>query len=365
MVMEFRLGLENFLSDPGKGKFAIVTNTTGVDTNIVLNVDLMLSGGIKPEFILAPEHGFYGSYRNGEHVPDESYEGIPVKSLYGEKKRSVTREDLEGIDNLIFDIQDCGARPFTYISTLHNLLKKVKETSVTVTVLDRPNPIGADIVDGPMMEPDFISFVGTDHFPLRYGMTIGELSNFLNRNVKADLKVVKMTGYNRKGHYGSYLGNYIAPSMNLNSMSSLYNFPGFVLLEACNMSVGRGTPYPFVQIGYDGIWSANLENNPGIKLRKVMFSPWIEPMKDRMIEGLFTHITDVEKYNSIFLAIRVMKHLYSSDPKNIDLKHLHLLYGSKQIDEILEGSIGFSEIKEQWEEMSKDFLEERKQYLLY
>ncbi len=363
--MDFRLGLENFLSQDSSGKTGIITNLTGVDQNLELNIDLLIKKGTDLKVIFAPEHGFYGAYKNGEEVPDESYQGIPIKSLYGNTKKTFTKEDLEGLDSVIFDIQDAGARPYTFLSTLHNLMKAAKNSSVVVKVLDRPDPIGAELVEGPMLESEFVSFVGTDEMPLRYGMTVGELAQYFNRKLDISLDVVKMAGYQRKLHYYHYANQFIPPSMNLNSPTSVFNFPGFVLLEACRMSLGRGTPYPFVQFGYPGIWDLDLKNIMGAKFRKVMFSPYLDPLSGKLMEGFYTHIDNPEKYDGIVTAMKIMKHLYSLDPENVDFRHLHLLYGSRSAEKILEEDIKDQEMKNIWDESNREFMEERRHYTLY
>ncbi len=363
--MAFKLGIENLLQDLPKKPIAMLTNASGVTQDLVQNIDLMKQKGAQITRIFAPEHGIYAALKNGEIVPDETYAGIPVKSIYTEKSHTINPKELEDIEAVVYDIQDGGARPYTYVSSLKHLLSAAASAGAKVIVCDRPAPLSGSIVDGPMLKPSFKSFVGIDEFPLRYGMTIGEMALYLNRDVKADLEISKMSGYKRSEFYDAYLKHFVPPSLNLPTLNSLFVFVGMVLVESSKVSVGRGTPYPFSQFGYNGAWSLDLRQEKGALFRKIMFIPSLDPLGGQRLEGFSIHIENRKVFRSITLAIRVLKHIYSIDPGNIDLKHLSILYGSDDLRKFLEGEVSVDEIAASWAESARDYLEARRTYLLY
>jgi uncharacterized protein YbbC (DUF1343 family) len=363
--MIFKLGIENLLQDLPKTPIAILTNASGVTQGLVQNVDLMKQKGAQIKTIFAPEHGIYAALKNGEEVPDETYAGIPVKSIYTEKSHSINPEEIEDIKVVIYDIQDGGARPYTYLSSLKHLLSAAARAGTKVIVCDRPAPLSGTVVDGPMLRPAFKSFVGIDEFPLRYGMTIGELALYMNRDVKADLEISKMSGYKRSEFYDAYLKHFVPPSLNLPTLNSLFVFVGMVLVESSKVSVGRGTPYPFSHFGYGGSWSLDLRQEKGALFRKIMFIPSLDPLSLQRLEGFSIHIDDRRVFRSITLAVRVLKHIYSIDPANVDLKHLSILYGSDELRKFIEDEVSVDEIAASWTESSRDFTEARRSHLIY
>ena len=363
--MVFKLGIENLLQDLPKKPIAMLTNASGVTQDLVQNIDLMKQKGAQIWRIFAPEHGIYGALKNGEAVPDDTYAGIPVRSIYTEKSHSINPRELEDVEAVIYDIQDGGARPYTYLSSLKHLLSAAASAGVTVIVCDRPAPLSGSVIDGPMLKPSFKSFVGIDEFPLRYGMTIGEMAQYLNRDVKADLEISKMSGYRRSEFYDAYLKHFVPPSLNLPTLNSLFVFVGMVLLESSKVSVGRGSPYPFSQFGYGGAWSLDLRQEKGALFRKIIFIPSLDPLSGQRLEGLSIHIEDRRVFRSITLAIRVLKHIYSINPDNIDLKHLSILYGSDDLRKFIEDEVSVDEIAASWTVSSRDFIEARRTYLIY
>jgi uncharacterized protein YbbC (DUF1343 family) len=363
--MEFKLGIENFLHHVSNKPIAMLTNASGVTQDLIQNIDIMTRKGAIIRKIFAPEHGIYAALKNGEEVLDETYSGIPVKSIYSSRSHTIDPKELENVESVIYDIQDGGARPYTYISSLKHLLTAAAKAGVAVIVCDRPAPLSGSIVDGPMLQSKFRSFVGIDDFPLRYGMTIGEMAQYLNRDVNADLKISTMSGYKRSYYYDAFLKHFVPPSLNLPTLNALFVFVGMVLVESSKASLGRGTPYPFSQFGYSGAWSLDLKEERGALFRKIKFIPGLEPLPGQSLEGFSIHIEDRKIFRSITLAIRVLKHLFSIDPENIDFKHLSILYGSDELKKFLEDSLNVNEIAETWVEASKDFMEARSAYLLY
>ncbi len=363
--MEFKLGIEKLLTDLPSKPIALLTNASGVTQDLIQNIDLMMKKGANIRKIFAPEHGIYAALKNGEMVQDETYAGIPVKSIYTEKSHEIDPAELEDVETVIYDIQDAGARPYTYISSLKHLLTATGKSGAQVIVCDRPAPLSGSIVDGPMMQPGFRSFVGIDDFPLRYGMTIGEMAQYLNRDINADLKISTMSAYKRSYYYDSYLKHFVPPSLNLPTLNALFVFVGMVLVESSKVSVGRGTPYPFSQFGYNGAWSLNLKEQRGAIFRKIMFIPSLDPLTGQKLEGFSIHIEDRKAFRSTTLAIRILKHLFSLDRENIDFKHLSILYGSDDLRKFLEDDMGVREIAETWIDSSRDYMEARQAFLLY
>lgn len=364
-MMEFRLGLECLNREDLKGNISMVTNSTGVTTSLEQNVDWLRSKDVMVREIFAPEHGFYTAFKNGEDVPDETYNGIPVTSIYSENRKPFSKDRLEGVDTVIYDLQDAGSRPYTHLSILKELLKATKDAGIRLIVCDRPAPLSGSRVEGPMIEKENLSFVGIDQIPLRYGMTIGEVAIFMNQKIGADLKVSKMSGYSRDGYYDKYMKFYVPPSLNLSCLDSVINFSGLVLLEATKASIGRGTPYPFLEFGFSKHFQFPTSKINGAKLRKTMFVPTLDPLRDAMVKGYFIHIYDRDKYSSIELVIEAMKELSKVDPDFVDFKHMAKLYGSLKIKRYIENEVSTDEIRTEWKDENRDYMEQRTNCFLY
>lgn len=229
-------------------KFALTVHHASVLDSIHL-IDLLMDRGLKPVLIFTPEHGLSGMASAGERVGNTQYKGIPVVSLYGAKKKP-SPTDLQGIDVVVFDLQDIGVRFFTYISTLTYLMEACAENKKKIIVLDRPNP-HAHYIDGPVLQKGFESFVGMHPIPVVYGMTIGEYAAMVNgegwlkNNLKADLNIIKIKEYNRKKRYIPP----VPPSPNLKTAAAMVLYPSLCLFEGTVMSVGRGTDRPFEVFG--------------------------------------------------------------------------------------------------------------------
>ncbi len=219
-----------------------INKTHLVDTLLSLNVDVIK--------IFSPEHGFLGNYHDGATVKNSKYFSLDVISLYGKKKKP-SETDLRGVDILVFDIQDVGVRFYTYLSTLHFIMEAAAENGIEVLVLDRPNP-NSFYIDGPVLEGDYSSFVGLHPVPLVYGLTIGEYALMINgekwlkEKVSCSLKIIPCRNYTHSSRYQLP----IPPSPNLKSMRAVYLYPSLALFEGTNISVGRGTDFPFETYGH-------------------------------------------------------------------------------------------------------------------
>lgn len=323
-----------------------MTNSTGVTTGLEQNVDYILRKGLKVEKIFSPEHGFYSTFAPGEEVPDENYRGIPAKSLYKEKSKEIDRSEIEELDCVLFGLQDAGVRFYTYLSTVRNLLQASKDLPTRIVVLDRPNPIRSDIVEGPILDERNISFVGTDTMPSRYGMTIGEVARFFDRNIGSDPLVSKIDGYGRRSYYDGMVNFFVPFSWNLPVFSSVLNYTGICFFfEATDVSVGRGTPYPVQKIGHEDLWYSIHMKQTGITMRKTEFTTLIDPCKDNRVQGYYVHITDKENYSPLNTWLKIIYELGKDGKCQIREKWLRLLYASDEMLKATKEQTSFSEIE--------------------
>jgi uncharacterized protein YbbC (DUF1343 family) len=244
-------------------KVGVVANQTSLVGSRHL-VDLLIDSGITVSRVFAPEHGFRGEAGPGDHVNSgiDAKTGIALVSLYGSHKKP-TKDDLEGIDVIIFDIQDVGARFYTYISTLHYVMESCAAFNIPVIVLDRPNPNGF-YIDGPVLDTAFRSFVGIAPIPVVHGLTVGEYAKmakgekWISDAEKCTLLVVPMVGYTHKTLYNLP----VRPSPNLPNMDAIYLYPSLCFFEGAKVSVGRGTDFPFQLMGFPGYKNGDFEFKP-------------------------------------------------------------------------------------------------------
>jgi uncharacterized protein YbbC (DUF1343 family) len=349
-----KLGLDQFKNI--YGKIALVTNATGVDSNLIYNFDKLENVSL----IFTPEQGLYGTMLDGESIGDSYIKGIKVRSLYGSIK-SPRDEDLDGIDAIVYDIEDAGVRYFTYISTMKLVMESAKKNGIRMIVLDRPNPIRADEIYGPILPESNLSFVGIESIPIKYGMTPGELALFFNRKINAEIEIKSMEGYSRSMWHEDALNYYVPLSLHLPTMESVVNYQAFCLLEATNISVGRGTPSPFMQFGAPGLEKVETDVE-GIKLRHVKFRPMYSLYSGELIDGYYVHILDRSKYDPFKLVFDIMK---SYNRLEINKKKMDLLLGDDSIYNYISGSVTYEEILEKWNSHLEKFNEIRKKFLIY
>ena len=349
-----RLGLDKFRNK--YGKIALVTNATGVDSHLIYNFQRMQNISI----IFTPEQGLYGTMLDGESVGDSHIKGIPVRSLYGSLK-SPRDEDLDEVDAIVYDIEDAGVRYFTYISTMKLVMESAKKKGIEMIILDRPNPIGADQIYGPLLPESNLSFVGIDTIPIKYGMTPGEIALFFNRKINAEVTVERMEGYARKMLHDEALNFYVPLSLHLPTVESVINYQAFCLLEATNISVGRGTPSPFMQFGAPGLEKVETSVE-GVKLRHVKFRPMYSLYSGELIDGFYIHIMDRSKYDPFRLVFDIMK---SYGRLEINKKKMDILLGDNIIYDYVGGSVQYEEILEKWNYDIEKFNEIRKKFLIY
>ena len=351
---------ENYLPLLKDKKVGVVSNQTGILSNKIHLVDFLVSNAIQVQKIFAPEHGFRGTADAGELIIDgkDTKTGLPIISLYGANKKP-TPEQLEGIDILIFDIQDVGARFYTYISSLHYIMEACAENNIPLVVLDRPNPNGF-IIDGPILEKEFSSFVGMHPVPVLYGMTIGEYAQMINgekwlkEEVQCNLQVIPCVDYDRNASY--HLPE--RPSPNLPNDQAINLYASLCFFEGTNVSVGRGTDKQFQIYGSPYLPQSGFsfipEPNFGAK----------EPMhKDVTCFG--EDLTTIEPVSQIELKWLIRAYNTTADKTPFFNPFFTKLAGTQTLQLQIEEGISERKIKKSWKPGLDQFKEIRKKYLLY
>jgi uncharacterized protein YbbC (DUF1343 family)/CubicO group peptidase (beta-lactamase class C family) len=356
-------------------RVGLITNHTGISREGKRNVDLMLAAGIRVTALFSPEHGLAGKedHENIGHAKDPQT-GIPVWSLYSGKNRRPNAEMLKGIDVLVFDIQDIGARFYTYICTMINAMEEAAKFKIPFLVLDRPNPINGVHVEGPMLDADLRSFVGCIDVPLRHGMTAGEIARMANAEHKigAQLEVVAMKDWHRGDWFDATGLMWVDPSPNMRSLNAALLYPGVAMLEgARNYSVGRGTDSPFEQIGADWIQGQelaaylNARYIPGVRIYPTQFQPASSNFAGRHIQGVRFVITDREAFAPVRLGMEIGAALEKLYPGKYPWKASERLIGNRATISALEKGQDPRLIQQAHEEGLRSFLERRAKYLLY
>nr|WP_260286241.1 DUF1343 domain-containing protein [Peribacillus sp. BBB004] len=359
-------------------KVGLITNPTGIDSKLTSIVDLLNDDpDINLTALFGPEHGVRGDAQAGasvEYYMDEKT-GLPVYSLYGKTKKP-TPEMLKDVEVLVFDIQDVGTRYYTYIYTMAYAMEAAKENDIPFIVLDRPNPQGGESVDGPVLEPEFSSFVGMYPIPLKHGMTVGELATLFNKEFKigADLKVIKMKGWKRDMDYEETGLPFVLPSPNMPTVSTTFVYPATGLIEGTNVSEGRGTTKPFELIGAPYINSDELAGKlnalrlPGVKFRAASFTPTFSKHAGKLSHGVEIYITDREEFKAVPTGLHIIKtiqDLYPADFEFLAAKNFNLLIGNGWVMSRIEEGSSVNEIMKEYQAKQDAFKKVRKNYLLY
>ncbi|MCF8242410.1 MAG: DUF1343 domain-containing protein [Melioribacteraceae bacterium] len=385
------LGSEILMADSlhiiSNKNIAIVTNLSAVLSDGTHIIDTLLKKDeIKLMKIFSPEHGFKGKFSAGADVKDSQYKdtGIPIISLYGDKK-APDKNDLEDIELILFDIQDIGARFYTYISTLYNVVQSCAVNKIELVVLDRPNPLGGKKVEGPILKADQKSFVGIAEIPVIHGMTTGELSLmfadfiFSEKSQKADIKVIKMKDWNREFTIYDYYIPWIKPSPNIKSKETIFIYPATCFLEGTNISEGRGTDDPFLVIGAPFINSDQLinslqkNNRTDVRFSPITFTPVSIPgvsefpkYRQKKCNGIKIEIIDHNTFSQIKFAVNLLIELQKLYPAEFEMNEwIDKLFGDVKIREMILNNSGPDEIISSWQTELNEFLELRNEYLLY
>ena len=332
-------------------KIALVTNHSGVDKNLVPNYKrLMEVEDVELKVIFSPEHGLFGESEAGEKINYTELKELPkVISLYG-GTRKPSAEMLDGVNLIIYDIQDIGARFYTYISTLGLVMEAGAELGIPVLVLDRPNPIRGDIIEGPILDIKYQSFVGQYPIATRYGGTVGELAKKIIKNKwitsLPELEIIKMEGWQPNAWFDQTDLPWVAPSPNIPDLKTAIIYPGMCLFEGTNVSEGRGTPNPFKWIGapwIDGKKLSQTLNNfklPGVVFVPKNFIPVEIPgksenpkFKNQKCHGIEVWVTDRDQYKSIDVGVLTLFSIYNMYPNDIKIREsgLNRLWGSSEL----------------------------------
>ena len=384
---KFKLGVEVLLEDQKElieGKsVGLITNPTGVDQELNSIVDLLHNDSdVDLKALYGPEHGVRGSAQAGEYVEyyiDEET-GLPVYSLYGATKKP-TPEMLDGIDVLLFDIQDVGTRFYTYIYTMAYAMEAAAENDIEFIVLDRPNPLGGEAVEGPVLNDEYSSFVGKYEIPLRHGMTVGELAQLFNEEfeIGANLTVVEMDRWKRDMYYDDTPLEWVLPSPNMPTLDTALVYPGAALIEGTNVSEGRGTTKPFELIGAPFINATELANElnglelPGVEFRAASFTPSFSKHAGKLTHGVQIHVADKEAFEPVTTGLSLVKTIHDLYPEDFEFRaensagvsFFDLLVGNGWIREAIEEGESVEEMQQKWEADLEEFKEVREDYLLY
>jgi uncharacterized protein YbbC (DUF1343 family) len=376
-----RSGLD-VLADGGfreiEGKrIALLTNPTGRAADgrtaaAVLTSPEAKRAGVSLVRLFSPEHGPAGAMDEKVGDSTDAATGLPVRSLYGDNRRP-SPADLDGIDAVVVDLQDAGARFYTYLTTLGYMMEEAAKAKVWVVVLDRPDPIRADVVEGPPADEEKRSFVAYHSIPVRTGMTIGELAGLFNaeRKIGADLAVVKMKRYRRSLWYDETGLAWVNPSPNLRSLTQAALYPGVALLEMTNVSVGRGTDAPFEWIGAPWVEGASLASVlsargiPGVRFTPVRLTPASSKHAGIECGGVRITVVDRDHLAPVALGMELATALRDLFPKEWDRTHLgDLLAHGATLTRIERGDTAAA-IVSGWAAAQMEFERRRAAFLLY
>lgn len=371
------------LSGSLKGcNFALLTNPTGIDSEFRSTIEVCASiKGAKLSAFFACEHGLRNELQAGvkfeDHI-DEEY-GLPVYSLYGEN-RVPTAQSLQGLDAVVFDIQDLGVRFYTYLSTLVYVMSACAEHGVRLIVLDRPNPLGGHRVEGGLLHDDFHSMVGAWRMPVLSGMTIGEFARLVNAQAekKCELEVIPLQGWRRSMEYTATGLPWIMPSPNMPTIDTVRIYGGNCLFEGTNLSEGRGTTRPFELVGAPWLDHRRLCDTlnalgvPGVRYHPVTFTPTFQKHAGELCQGVYTYVTDKESFHSVESGLTMLHHIVAMHPNEFEWRgsedgktFIDILSGSDEVRLRIAEPEALKDIAASWRKQSRDWEEAREIYLLY
>ncbi len=366
------LEAEKFSLLRGK-RVGLITNQTGLDSYGHRTIDLLArADGVNLIAIFSPEHGIAGVADASVSNQADPPTGLPIYSLYGATRRP-TSEMLRGIDMLVFDIQDAGVRFYTYITTMAYSMEAAAQQHIAFVVLDRPNPLGGEIIEGPVLDRDRVSFVGYFPMPVRYAMTMGELAQMFNSENKigADLHVVAMQDWHRRDFYDMTALAWIAPSPALRTLRENFLYPGIEILQVAGVSVGRGTPTPFELLGAPWIDSTalltelNRRQLKGVRFAATEFTPTSGLYSGALCRGISIDLQDRTTFRPVAAGLQIASSLHSLYPTQFHVeKTIELLGSQSTVDRLARGE-NPNEIEAGWVDDLNRFRTMREKYLLY
>ena len=367
------------------GKVSLLCNHSSLDRGLSFSpIALKKKIGDRLISLHSPQHGFFGTEQdNMLETENSSFEplGIPVYSLY-HNKREPDEESLDAIDTLLIDLQIVGCRVYTFKWTILNCLKACKRLNKKVVVLDRPNPLGGETIEGRVLSQEAQSFVGLLPIPMRHGLSVGEFARFANSQIGADLEVIPMTSYDGKAIWSEFDHYWPFTSPNLPNFDSVLFYPGFVLFEGTNVSEGRGTTLPFQMIGAPYIKNPGkllkrvkdyLPYIEGAYLKETFFKPTFNKWEGQVCGGLQLILREPKKLRSLDLALCILKSILDLHEKDFKWKEppyeyefsnlpIHLILGSNQVSKVIKEK---SPLDDFWKEGLNDFAKQVSSHLLY
>jgi uncharacterized protein YbbC (DUF1343 family) len=364
----------------------LLVNPASVTRSLQSTIEAFRSCGIRIERIFGPQHGIWGDTQanmiewSGFTHPAL---GIPVRSLYGEQREPLP-QDLEGLDCVVIDLPDVGARPYTYLWTSLLMMRSCAGSRVEVFVLDRPNPIGGEAVEGALLRDEFRSFVGLHPLPMRHGLTAGEALAMMNaeEGIGCDLHVVRMEGWKRTMLFDDTGLPWVLPSPNMPSPGTALVYPGAVMIEGTNLSEGRGTTRPFEIIGAPWVDPHALAAEmasfelPGVSFRPLHFAPTWDKHENRLCGGVQIHVTDRDAFRPVRCGaalIAAAARLYPAHFRwngppyeyEYNLPPIDIISGSAALRETIDAGTDLSPLFDEWRADEERFIRARKPYLLY
>ena len=374
--------IQEYLDELAGRNIGLVMNPTARVDGVHM-LDTLMALGLPVKALFAAEHGFRGSQGAGEIIQDglDEATGLPVFSLYGATKKP-TAQMLEEIDVLLFDMQDVGARFYTYNSTMKYVIEAAAEQGIEVWILDRPNPLGGNYVAGWVLEPEYNSFVGTYPIPIAHGLTLGELAqmalgeDWYETDAKINLRVIPMSGWQREMKWNDTQLEWVPPSPNLPTFEHAYAYIGTCFFEGTTLSEGRGTEHPFLMMGGESSIlndNVSLWSNYGVRLQPIQFTPVSIPGKALRPKGEGLLLNGIlwenalEHPDPLTVGLRMMQWLMENSPEATYKDYLYLLAGTDEIDELSRKRINLKtdSLDIDWGSNFESFKEKRNNYLLY
>src|SRR5215217_671296 len=377
-----RPGIETFLADVPRAlrgkRVGLITNHTGIDRSRNSDIDLIAKHkDLKLVALPAPEHGIRGTVEAGEKIVDETdpRTGVPVYSLYTSEDRGPTPGMLREVDVLVYDLQEVGGRTWTYVSTMALSMQAAKRKGIPFVVLDRPNPIGGEIVEGALLNPKFKSFVGMYPIPARHGMTVGELATLFNRKYRigADLIVARVENWRRSQWFDQTGLPWVNPSPNLRSLAALTSYPGTVYFEGTTLTEGRGTDRPFEQIGAPWLNAEqvarvmNERRLPGVRFEAITMAvlPTAEKHPGKTIPAIRFVVTDRNSYRPVRTSLLLIDEIRRQHPTDFGWTGtIDRLTGSDKVRKAIEGGT-LPALLEEWDREAAQFKVSSAPYRLY
>jgi uncharacterized protein YbbC (DUF1343 family) len=358
-------------------RVALITNQTGVDIHGESDVDLLRKArGVRLVAVLSPEHGFRGDVADGVHIANttDPVSGLPVFALYGDSYRP-TDAMLKNVDTIVFDIQDIGTRFYTYITTMGMALEEASKRHIRFVVLDRPNPVRGDIIEGDVLDSDIRRMTGYFEIPVRHGMTVGEIARWMNktRHLNAELEIVKMRKWKRADWYTETGLPFVPPSPNIPRPQTALLYAGIGCFEATGISVGRGTDTPFEVFGAPGIDGKGLaahlreQDFPGVLFEPVVFTPKKDAHAGQVCEGVRLIVTDRNTFRPFDVFVTAFLYLNRTSPDILkpEWEEVRVVTGSNRLKEAAAGNWRLDDLLDYYHDRSEEFSKAVAPFRLY